>query len=181
MSRIIAGHWKGHPLPVISRGPVRPTSSRTRTILFDTLPPLNQLKVLDLFSGTGSLGFEALSRGATGLTSVDKRSGYIRQQKQWISAHAATDRFESFSMDAYKYLTKFDSEFDLILLDPPYNLELILSFWGQLVRHLNSNGWLVYECGRREQFEMPDDLGVSLYKTKQMGDSKLHFYTRGNA
>ncbi|MCF7800416.1 MAG: RsmD family RNA methyltransferase [Candidatus Marinimicrobia bacterium] len=181
MSRIIAGHWKGHPLPVLHRGPVRPTSSRTRTVLFDTLPPLSQFHVLDLFSGTGSLGFEALSRGARHLTSVDKRAGYLRQQREWIMTHDAQNQFDSFAMEAGKFLTKFEKEFHLILLDPPYDLELGSSFWAQLVRHLNSNSWLVYECGQRAEFEMQDDLGITLYKSKKMGDSMLHFYTRGNA
>lgn len=179
MSRVIAGHWKGHPLPVLHRGPVRPTSSRTRTVLFDTLPPLSQFHVLDLFSGTGSLGFEALSRGASHLTSVDKRPGYIREQKRWIGTHDAQNQFTSYALDVWKYLIKFDETFDLILMDPPYDLELDTPFWEKLVRHLNVNGWLVYECGQRENFEMQEDLGLTLYKSKKMGDSMLHFYTRG--
>ncbi|MCF7796330.1 MAG: RsmD family RNA methyltransferase [Lentisphaeria bacterium] len=181
MSRIIAGQWKGHPLPVFHRGPVRPTSSRTRTVLFDTLPELANFQVLDLFSGSGSLGFEALSRGALHLTSVDKRSGYLRQQIEWIRKHDAQDQFESFALEAEKYLTRFEQEFDLILLDPPYDLVLDNNFWERLVRHLNGNGWLVYECGERTNFEMKEDLCVTLYKSKKMGDSVLHFYRRGEA
>ena len=181
MSRIIAGQWKGHPLPSFKRGPVRPTSSRTRTVLFDTLPDLTGFSVLDLFSGTGSLGFEALSRGATKLVSVDKQVGYINQQKAWIVEHQAGDHFKAYSMDAKRFLDKNDDQFDLIVLDPPYALEFEINFWEQMVRHLNENGWLVYECARRESFEMPVEIDLSPYRLKQMGDSVLHFYSRGNA
>lgn len=180
MSRIIAGQWKGHALPTFSRGPVRPTSSRTRTVLFDTLLLPDQAVVLDLFSGTGSLGFEALSRGAARLVSIDKHPDYIRQQKKWIKSHESEERYEGFATDAEKYMTRVQKDFDVIMLDPPYDLEFKSGFWQQLVRHLNANGWLVYECARRAAFEMPIEIEIAHYKSKQMGDSVLHFYRRGN-
>ena len=67
MTRIIAGEWRGHPLPKLKTGSVRPTTDRARTILFDTLRDVREMHVLDLYSGTGALGFEALSRGAVSL------------------------------------------------------------------------------------------------------------------
>ena len=180
MSRIIAGQWKRHPLPIFNRGPVRPTSSRTRTVLFDTLPNITDYTVADLFSGTGSLGFEALSRGARSLVSIDKQARYISQQKQWIRDHDAIDRFTGYAFDYQKYLKNTsDQSFDLILMDPPYDLEIKLAEWEQLVRHLNEQGWLVYECSQRRKFVMPDGIELDLYKTKQMGDSVLYFYSRG--
>lgn len=180
MSRIIAGQWKGHSLPNLNRGPVRPTSSRTRTVLFDTLARPENAIFLDLFSGSGSLGFEALSRGAARLVSVDKQTKYIREQKIWIKAHEADHRYEGFPFEVDKFIAKTHEIFDVILMDPPYDLQFKADFWNQLVQHLKANGWLVYECARRANFEMPVGVELSPYKSKQMGDSVLNFYRRGN-
>ena len=180
MSRIIAGQWKGHALPIFNRGPVRPTSSRTRTVLFDTLALPENAIILDLFSGTGGLGFEALSRGASKMVSVDKQTHYIHGQKKWIRTHEADDRYEGFPIDVEKFIGKTDQYFDVILMDPPYDLQFKSDFWEHLVQHLNDQGWLVYECARRANFEMAVGINLSLYKSKQMGDSMLNFYRRGD-
>ncbi len=176
MSRIIAGKWKGHPLPILKHGPVRPTASRTRTVLYDTLRDVSGMTVLDLFSGCGSLGLEALSRGAGSLTSVDQQFTYIQMQKTWLKQHPGNYDYAGYSITISQYFSHHTEKFDLILIDPPYDFQLTGNQWCTLRGRLNPEGLLVYELANRLAFEMPLAADLQLYKAKRMGDTALHFY-----
>ncbi len=179
MTQIVAGEWKGHPLPKLKRGSVRPTTERGRTILFDTLFDLRNLRVLDLFSGTGALGFEALSRGAASLTSVDHDRRYMSRQADWALQHGINDRFRAICGEVPAILRDFmDSAFDLILADPPYDLEPNPSFLGDLERILSPSGTLVFERARRETEDLPFPR-LTPVKEKTVAETRFTFYKAG--
>lgn len=128
--RIIAGRFRGHPLATLGKGDdkarLRPTSDRVRESLFSMLEggrfgsPVEDARVLDLFAGTGALGFEALSRGATHVTFVENgRTGarLIAENRQRLGVKGETTLLRA---DACRLPEYTGTPFDLVFLDPPY-------------------------------------------------------------
>lgn len=173
MTRIIAGEWRGHPLPKLKTGSVRPTTDRARTVLFDTLRDVRDMKVLDLYSGTGALGFEALSRGAASLTSIDRDSKYIQAQKLWIKTR--DKQFKAYVGDVESVLKRLDQKFDLILADPPYAEPLSQNIGHLIEAHASENAYFVYESAKRDQNIFDSDV-FKLTKEKVVAESKIRIY-----
>ncbi len=117
--RIVAGEFGGRRLRVPSGAAVRPTTDRVREALFSILGAVEGLAVLDLYCGSGALGFEALSRGAAAVTLVDLEPGTARANADAIGA---ADRVELVGADALAFLRRDRGAYDLVLLDPPYRL-----------------------------------------------------------
>ncbi|SEQ74348.1 16S rRNA (guanine(966)-N(2))-methyltransferase RsmD [Thalassovita taeanensis] len=128
--RIIAGAFRGRALASVGKGDagahLRPTTDRTRESLFNMLSggrfgdPISDARVLDLFAGTGALGLEALSRGATHVTFVDdgaKAQNLIRQNIDLCDARALTKLVRR---DARRLPENPDAPYSLVFLDPPY-------------------------------------------------------------
>jgi len=121
--RIIAGSYKGRrvQLPRECRW-LRPTSDRVREALFSILGQwVGEKEVLDLFSGTGLLGFEALSRGAARCRFVDQRSGAMIERMA-TSLGLGPERYKIYPQDVAAFLKRDRESADLILSDPPYDL-----------------------------------------------------------
>ncbi len=125
--RIIAGRWRGIPLATVGKGDpgahLRPTPDRVRESLFSMLmhrDVLDGAQVLDLFAGTGALGFEALSRGAAHATFVE--NGRVGQKliTENIKKLDAGDATKLLRSDATRLGSWDGAPFDLIFLDPPY-------------------------------------------------------------
>jgi len=119
--RIVAGKWRSRLLDVADVPGLRPTSERIRETLFNWLAPSIQgARCLDLFAGTGALGFEALSRGATTVVFVDnsrRAARAIEKSAQLLAATGATVH----RSDAIDYLrTARPASFDIVFLDPPF-------------------------------------------------------------
>ncbi|WP_299607495.1 16S rRNA (guanine(966)-N(2))-methyltransferase RsmD [uncultured Tateyamaria sp.] len=125
--RIIAGRWRGIPLATVGKGDpgahLRPTPDRVRESLFSMLNHRDVLEganVLDLFAGTGALGFEALSRGAAHATFVENGRVGQRLISENIRKLDAADQSKLMRTDATKLGALDGTKFDLIFLDPPY-------------------------------------------------------------
>jgi 16S rRNA (guanine966-N2)-methyltransferase len=118
--RVVAGRYKGRRLHAPPGRDTRPTADRVREALFQLLGPLDGLRVLDLFAGSGALAIEALSRGAAHAVLVDtdpKALAAARRNLEAIGAVADVHR-----RDALAFLRDYAGEpFDLVLLDPPYS------------------------------------------------------------
>lgn len=135
--RIISGTHKGRKLTAPKNLPVRPTTDFAKEALFNILRVryyFDEIKVLDLFSGTGNLSFEFASRGVPNITSVDSHHGCI----QFI--HKISGEFEfpitPIKSDVFKFLEQTAEHYNIIFADPPYDFDS-----SQLKRILN----LVYE------------------------------------
>jgi 16S rRNA (guanine966-N2)-methyltransferase len=121
--RIVAGTARGLRLHAPPGDRVRPTSDRVREALFNALGSLDAVegaRVLDLFAGTGALGIEALSRGATSVTFVERDPGVVRVLKDNVCGTGFDDRSDIRRADARRYLQGVDQTWDLALVDPPY-------------------------------------------------------------
>ena len=145
--RIIAGQWKRTPLPVPDVEGLRPTPDRVRETVFNWLEHLQHrswqgLYCLDLFAGTGALGFEAASRGAESVVLVESDSRAIQRLE------ATRDKLSASNVriqrsDAVQWLARQTQKFHLIFLDPPYSEQRLPALLPRC-RDLLAPGGLVY-------------------------------------
>lgn len=144
--RINAGEWRSRLLKFPDADGLRPTPERVRQTLFNWLgQDLTGHSCLDLFAGTGVMGFEALSRGATAVTLVEKSvAAYqaLLQNKRALEAVKA----QVLNQDALQFLSTNKQKFDLIFLDPPYNLGWLNKILPQLAAHLQDDGAVYVEA-----------------------------------
>ena len=148
--RIIAGTHKGRRLKVPKNLPVRPTTDRAREALFSILNHkvnFESIRVLDLYSGTGSVGFEFCSRGCPAVIAIDadyKCSGFIGKTAEDLDLPV-----QSVRSSVQNYLSKCVTSFDIIFADPPYEggdeaFEMIKDLI-QTRKLLQSGGWFIFE------------------------------------
>lgn len=126
--RIIGGEFKGRRLQVLDEKDLRPTSDRIRENLFNWLQfSIRGKRCLDLFSGTGALGFEAMSRGAAHTTFIEKNRMVFTQIQQNIALLNLETKVSCNNQDAVHFLSKnkFEAPYDIIFLDPPFNSNLM--------------------------------------------------------
>ena len=118
--RIVGGVWRSRMIGVPSRPGLRPTPDRVRETLFNWLgQDLAGLSCLDLFAGSGALGFEAASRGAQRVVMVESDQATIATLRASRAALGA-ERVEIVSSDAFAYLVAASERFDVVFLDPPF-------------------------------------------------------------
>lgn len=156
--RIIGGRLRGSRLSVPTLPGLRPTPQRLRQTLFDWLAPvIDGARVLDVFSGTGALGIEALSRGARRAVFFEQDRGQARAIEMDL-ARLRQDGGIVRRLDARVALaTAAPETFDIVFLDPPFDADL----WAPAAAALEANGWLapnawVYvESGVDDAWEVP--------------------------
>ena len=178
-TRIIGGKFKGTKLPFKPTKILRPTESKTKETLFNWLfNDLDKTECLDMFSGTGSLGFEALSRGATHITFIEKQKGLcrsmdalakklnIKSQVKIINANAMALNFES-----------INESYDLIFLDPPFNEGLVKKALDIISKYnlLKEHGCLYIECEKELDIESIST-DFSKLKESKSGEAKYYLY-----
>jgi 16S rRNA (guanine966-N2)-methyltransferase len=172
--RVVAGELKGRRLvsPPRRSADVRPTSDRAREALFSMLGEITDARALDLFCGTGALGIEAVSRGATSAVLVDSDPKLARRN---VDSLGLEDRCEVVRSDALRYLAAADERFDLVLCDPPYAMgERIAADLGPLVlSRLADGGRLVVESAARE----PVDLDLRRVAERRFGEALIRIWT----
>lgn len=178
--RVITGQAGGIRLDVPS-GDLRPTMDRVREAVFSSLgDAVPGARVLDLFAGSGSLGIEALSRGAASALFVDSD----RNSATCIRKNLARTGLEGViqTMDAFRFLELYAGEetFDLIFADPPYTKSGGRDFSGELAgspvlaRALAPHGTFILECSRD-----PEDHGtLQLLKARRYGKSRIAYFTK---
>ena len=145
--RIIGGLWKRTPLPVPEIEGLRPTPDRVRETVFNWLDHLkranwSQLSCLDLFAGSGAFGFEAMSRGAARAVLVESHPAAIAQLKANQTKLQASQMM-IMAGDAQRLLSVMQDQFDVIFLDPPYQLQMLPSMLALCKARLADSG-LVY-------------------------------------
>ncbi len=125
-------------MPIADEPGLRPTSERIRETLFNWLAPnIEGSRCLDLFAGSGALGLEALSRGASEVVFVEKSAAAANVLEQSVAALQASGA-AIMNIDALDYLRGAPRAFDIVFLDPPFDADLS----GDLCRLLDERGWL---------------------------------------
>jgi 16S rRNA (guanine(966)-N(2))-methyltransferase RsmD len=161
--RIIGGAWKRTPLPVLDALGLRPTPDRVRETVFNWINHLRdgaweQARVLDLFAGSGALGFEAASRGARSVTMIDSHTPVVRQL-QLIKDKLKADAVEAIRADALaaaQGMALRGQRYDLVFLDPPYQQELISRSLPLVTQLLAEDGLVYVEANAALPFESGD-------------------------
>jgi len=145
--RIIGGQWRSRFLPFPDVEGLRPTTDRVRETLFNWLQPVvHGAAVLDVFAGSGALGFEALSRGAGSLTLIEKNPQAAKQLMENIQTLKSADA-QVKQTDALHFLAQQQTPFDLIFLDPPFSKGLLPECIALIESNnlLADNGWIYIE------------------------------------
>ncbi|NHZ84553.1 MAG: 16S rRNA (guanine(966)-N(2))-methyltransferase RsmD [Planctomycetia bacterium] len=165
--QILAGRYKGVSIQTSAKYKYRPTQSKVRKSLFDILGDLTDKTVIDLFAGSGILGFEALSRMAKSVIFVETNRNLVQLlYKNCLQIDQRNCIIKR--MDAYKFLNEKRSV-DLILVDPPYGqkeLNLLIELCRKI---LNPNGMLVLETSTKDEHINADNERI-------YGSTRLSFW-----
>ncbi|MEM6262978.1 MAG: RsmD family RNA methyltransferase [Bacteroidota bacterium] len=173
--RVISGEFGGRPIKVPGNLPVRPTTDRTREALFNHLYhtfTLEDAQVLDLFSGTGSIMLEFLSRGSAHVTAVDKHRNCIRALRQHEKNFGLKGRITIHQQDVFRFLALDTATYDLIFADPPYDMPNQEHLVDLAINRLKEGGCFMLE--HRSQFSF--DHHPAYDNTRKYGSSSLSFF-----
>ena len=164
---INSGSFKNSSIEILRSSSIRPTTSLSRKSLFDTLGSLENKSFLDIFSGSGIVGFEAASRGAKNVTFVEMHKKYLNQIIS-NSKKFEYNKFTFLARDAHRFIKKSDY-YDIIFADPPYELYELDVFIENALKKLNKNGILIIECSSKESLEGYD-------KIAKFGETNLLYW-----
>ena len=154
--RVIAGHFKGRRLKAPTWPGLRPTSDKLRETLFNVLAPrIEGARVFDGYAGTGALGIEAFSRGAAHVTFVDKDRRAAALIEENLGACGVEGGYTICCAEIAAALDALPAAdaFDLILLDPPYDIENVSAALEAAARHMTAGGLVVLERSTRREPE----------------------------
>ncbi len=178
--RVISGHFKGRRLASFKYKHIRPTTDMVKEGIFNRLSSTIQgARVLDLFSGTGSLSIEALSRGAKEVVAIEKHPQSLKVIHENIQQLGIQSEVKVIREDVMKFLKKYrGNKFDLILIDPPFtqkiahDIMVVLS----LSQIFHEKSFVAIESGRHERLD--EAYGVfELSAQKSYGDKKASFFS----
>ncbi|MGT2772526.1 16S rRNA (guanine(966)-N(2))-methyltransferase RsmD [Streptococcus marimammalium] len=178
--KVIAGQFRGRPLITLDGKITRPTSDKVKGAIFSMIGPFfDGGRALDLFSGSGSLGIEAVSRGMSEAVLVEKN---FRAQKiiaENIKMTKTKNKLKLLKMDVKKALTQLNGQFDLVLLDPPYAKEEIVKTIYQLEELGLLSKDVMIVCETDKEILLPEEIcEFGIWKQKTYGISKVTVYVR---
>ena len=178
--RIIGGRWRGRKLNFPSVEGLRPTTDRVRETLFNWLAPyIIEARCLDLFSGSGALGLEALSRGADYADLVDASKLVCNQLSQHLQT-LQCDHAKVWNDQAQSWLQQAQPGYDVIFLDPPFGKNLAESCI-QLIDNrqlLNADGWVYLEMSTQDSLPVIP-AHWHLHREKTAGQVSYRLYSTG--
>ena len=175
--RVISGKHKGRVLEKFKGDAIRPTADRAKEALFNIISyDIKGANFLDLFSGTGSIGIEAISRGADKVIFVDgsrESASIIKTNLSKLKEQALVE-----VTSAETYLLKTNEKFDFIFLDPPYNYKEADNLF-KIIKEknlLNAGGVIIYEHANDYDFTSQH---FEIYDTRKYGIATFDFYVEG--
>ncbi len=179
--RIIAGNFKGRRLETPANYDIRPTSEMVKEALFSMLMnDIHNSVFVDLFSGTGAVGLEALSRGAEKVYLVDRSRESVSIIRNNVNKIGCQSQANILASDYRVAMDRINEPVDIIFADPPYeegyNLEILESVENSDL--LNDDGILIIEHSKK--FDMPERYeNLEAFKEKKYGKKALTFYRKG--
>lgn len=185
MIRIQTGDDKGKELKMPKTPSLRPSSNKVREALVDILNSKKMIlgaKVLDVYAGTGAVGFELLSNGAREITFIEKSATGIKTIMENARKLKKEERIKVIKEDARKALEKLASsgeKFDIVFADPPYYIpdEEIDEIESHISEILSPNGIFVLEHSSKRTFNLSS---LKVLTQKKYGDTMLTFYGRAD-
>lgn len=180
MLQVLTGTKKGRKLKVPKGKTVRPTTSRIKKSIFDTLGNIENTRVLDIFAGSGGLGIEALSRGSSSVTFIENNPLVLKILKENISNCGFGDRVSIINLHfegAIKKLIKKNEKYDLIFIDPPFFLyenNRVGDFISNVSECVDNDGRIVIE----HVYPTDDTLGGFVKITRTFGGNRVSFFRK---
>lgn len=177
--RVISGSARGHKLKAPEGLNTRPTTDRIKESLFNIIAmDLYECKFLDLFSGSGGMGIEALSRGAEKAVFVDKDRESISIIKDNLKATKLDGKAQVLNCDITSAISRLGSlgeKFDIIFMDPPYNKGLVETALTYIVKEnlLATDGYIIAEQSQED--EIPSISGLVVTRIKDYKITKMTF------
>lgn len=173
--RVISGSLGGRRFNPPAGLPARPTTDLAREGLFNILTHLldpEGVEALDLFSGTGGVAYELISRGALKVTAVEQHGASVSFIKKTAEIFGITDRLNLIRGDVFRFLSGA-AKYDLVFADPPYALPKMADLVDLMLQHLAPGGIAILEHDQRHAFEThPQWL-----RSKAYGDTVFTFFT----
>ncbi len=182
--RVIGGSLGGRTLKGPPRTGVRPTADRVREALFEILGARGapMTRVLDLYSGTGALGIEALSRGGEYCDFVEADSKACEVIRENLNRTRLSDRTKVWPLQVAKALARLTGPYDLVVADPPYEYDRAEQELAEVLAKglLSAEGTLVVEHSQRKLW--PEELAGHVQLTsRRYGDTRITLYVKGIA
>ena len=165
--RIIAGHLKGRKLAHIKSNILRPTKAIVRKSVMDSIRDFEGKIILDLFSGVGTLGIEAMSRGAKEVIFVEKNYKVINILKQNIEKCDLSNSSTIIKSDVIPYLDNNHRMYDIVFADPPYHSYKFEEIFSKVSCLLNKNGIFCYESNK-QNINIEEVLKIKHYGNTQI-------------
>jgi len=178
--RIIAGEFRGRVLLGPEGEQTRPVTDRAKQSIFDTLgDAFAETKVFDVFSGTGSFGLEALSRGASHAVFFESHRPTVARLRQNIATLKVEDRATIVTSDAFRWQSAEVKVAGLISLDPPYRFvreqpQQLRQLAQKLAPLLATDGVLIFRRDPADRLELP---GLKVRESKLYGQMEVEFYS----
>ncbi len=177
--RVIAGRFRGLKLNEPKDDKlIRPTTDRIKEDIFNIISLyVPESKFLDLYSGTGAISIEAVSRGAQYAHMVERSNEAIRIIRSNIEKTKSEKDFLIIKSDVDKFLATTRNKYDIIFLDPPYMLNNGIGIVNSILDHgvLEDDGIIVVECAR--EYEMPEEIGkMKLFRKKSYSHTNVYYY-----
>ncbi len=180
MLKLTGGHWRGRSIQTPKGLSARPTLAKVREAIFSALGDwIDAAHVLDLYAGSGALGFEALSRGAGDCVFVDRSRGtldLIRRSAEMLDCRAQIALRGGRLPGVIRTLDVADPRrFDLVFMDPPYEQSLVADTLTRLAGadRLAARAMVVVETRHDETFALPQ--GFETVRDKRYGDTRIRF------
>jgi len=177
--RIIGGQWKRSKLPVADKPGLRPTPDRVRETLFNWLgQDLSGWRCLDVFAGSGALGFEAASRGATEVLLLERDRALARSLEQSRARlQAETVRVEA--VDALGWMARCAPQrFELVFVDPPFDAQLFEPALAAAARLVVPDGFVYLEADREFAADAVAPFGLQPWRHARAGAVHAHLLRR---
>lgn len=176
--RVITGEARGRKLVTLEGEDVRPTTDRVKEGMFNIIQfDLEGANVIDLFAGSGQLGIEALSRGAKHCTFIDSANRSVEVVKQNLKTVGFEKRASVFCGNAKMYIGLSKDNFDIALLDPPYNKNIIDAVLPSVAEKMTDYGVIICESALDET--LPETAGeFSIHREYRYGKIKLTAYRK---
>lgn len=176
--RISGGKVKGHRLKVPKVRDIRPTQESIRTNIFNILGDFVEgKKTMDLYAGSGSLGIEALSRGAREVVFIESNKHACEVVRQNLSHAKIEKKGTVICHDVKRVLLNFpDKDIELVFLDPPYSVGKMDHIFNVLLPHLKRGAMIIYEHSKTT--EAPAIEGLRIFDRRIYGGTKVTFLTK---
>lgn len=181
--RIITGIAKGRIIKAPDGLNTRPTSDRVKEALFNIISKkIYGARVLDLFTGTGNLGLEAISRGAEMCTFVEKNNNaykILASNIEMLGFIFTSELYRGDAFDVLETIGKVNKKYDIIFLDPPYSMGLVEKSVKKIseLMIMEQNGVIVSECDEKDI--IPEKINdIKTYRIEKYGRTKIYFWNK---